>query len=309
LAAVASLHTKVKNALDESRILVLGSQVLLGFQYRAFFEPGFERLGRGERALELVGLFALLATVGALFLPAARHRIVERGFDTTRFHRFTMMVMRCVLLPFALGLSVDLAVVGNRIAGAWGGAVCGALTAAAALGFWYGHFARRSRRQRQEPEDRMEDTPLEQRIVQVLTEARVVLPGAQALLGFQLAMVLMDAFTRLPQPVQLAHLFSLGFVALATIVLMSPAAYHRIVERGEDTERFHRFASRMVLLALALLGPGFCGDLYVVLRRAGYHRAALPVAAALLLVFYGAWFGAMLLVRRRTPPALQRREA
>jgi hypothetical protein len=303
---VASLHSKVKNALDEARILVLGSQVLLGFQYRAFFEPGFEHLGRGERALELVGLFALLATVGALFLPASRHRIVERGFDSTRFHRFTMLVMRAVLLPFAIGLSVDLAVAGNRIAGAWGGALCGALTAAAALAFWYGHFARRSREHRHDPEDRMEDTPLEQRIVQVLTEARVVLPGAQALLGFQLAMVLMDAFTRLPQPVQLVHLGSLGFIALATIVLMSPAAYHRIVERGEDTERFHRFASRMVLLALALLGPGFCGDLYVVLRRAGYHRAALPVSLALLLVFYGAWFGAMLLVRRRTPPKLQR---
>lgn len=299
----------MKNALDEARILVLGSQVLLGFQYRAFFEPGFEHLGPGERALELVALFALLATVGALFLPASRHRIVERGFDSSRFHRFTMLVMRAVLLPFAVGLSVDVAVVGNRIAGAWGGALCGALTAAAALAFWYGHFARRSRKRHQDSEDLMEDTPLEQRIVQVLTEARVVLPGAQALLGFQLAMVLMDAFTRLPQSVQLVHLGSLGFIALATIVLMSPAAYHRIVERGEDTERFHRFASRMVVLALALLGPGFCGDLYVVLRRAGYHRAALPVALALLLVFYGAWFGAMLLVRRRTPPVLQRREA
>lgn len=230
---MASLHTKVKNALDESRILVLGAQVLLGFQYRSFFEPGFEHLGRGERALEMVGLFSLLATVGALFLPAARHRIVERGFDTSRFHRFTMLVMRGVLLPFALGLSVDLAVAGNRIAGAWAGAICGALTAAAALAFWYGHFARRSRREHQELEDEMEDTPLD----------------------------------------------------------------------------LHTFASRMVLLALALLGPGFCGDLYVVLRRAGHHRAALPIAAAMLVVFYGAWFGAMLLLRRRSPPALRRREA
>jgi hypothetical protein len=38
---------------------------------------------------------------------------------------------------------------------------------------------------------------------------------------------------------------------------MAPAAYHRIVEQGEDTERFHTLASRMVLLALALLAPGF----------------------------------------------------
>jgi hypothetical protein len=306
---VASLHNKVKNALDEVRILVLGSQVLLGFQFRGFFEPGFEHLGPGERALELIALFAMLATVGGLFIPPARHRIVEGGYDTGRFHRFTMLVMRVVLFPFAVGISVDLAVAGNRIAGPWGGAICGALTAAAALGLWYGHFARRDRKDHTDPEDKMENTPLDQRIIEVLTEARVVLPGAQALLGFQLAMVLMDAFPKLPAPVQLVHLVSLGFVALATIVLMAPAAYHRIVERGEDTERFHAFASRMVLVALALLGPGFCADLYVVLRRAGYAHAALPVAIGMLLAFYMAWFGATLLIRRtlRSAPASQSR--
>ncbi len=126
----------------------------------------------------------------------------------------------------------------------------------------------------------MEETSLEHRIVEVLTEARVLLPGAQALLGFQLA-----------------------------IVLMAPAAYHRIVERGRDTERFHDFASRMLLAALALLGPGFCGDLYVVLYRAGYPGAALPIAAVALLALYGAWFGAMFWLRRRRTTRLQMKPA
>lgn len=305
---MAGLHGKVKNALDESRILVLGSQVLLGFQYRAFFEKGFEKLGRVERAFEFAALFALLVTLGSLFLPPARHRIVERGFDSARFHRFTMAVMRFVLLPFAIGLSLDLAVVGNRIAGPWGGAASGALTLLLALGFWYGHFARNDRQKEEESEDEMEDTPLDQRIVEVLTEARILLPGAQALLGFQLAMVLMEPFTQLPKAAQLVHLGSLAFIALATIVLMSPAAYHRIVERGRDTERFHAFASKMLLVALALLGPGFAGDLFVVLERAGYRRAALPSAAGTLLVFYLAWFGAMVLIRRRVDRKRQDRQ-
>jgi hypothetical protein len=304
-----ALHGKVKNALDEARILVLGAQVLLGFQYRAFFEKGYEKLGPAERALELGALFALLFTLGALFLPPARHRIVEGGRDTARFHRFTMMVMRMVLLPFAIGLSFDLAVAGNRIAGARGGAAAGAVAFVAALALWYGHFFRADRQQEEEPEDAVEDTPLEQRIVEVLTEARILLPGVQALLGFQLAMILMEAFTQLPHPVQLVHLASLGFMALATVVLMSPAAYHRIVERGRDTERFHAFAGRMLLLALALLGPGFAGDLYVVLRRAAYDRAALPVSVLTLVVFYSAWFGAMLILRRRRSGTLRRRTA
>jgi hypothetical protein len=55
----------------------------------------------------------------------------------------------------------------------------------------------------------------------------------------------------------------------------------------------------MVLLALLLLPPGFAGDLYVVLVRAGFSAAALPVSIATLLLFYGTWFGAMLVLRVR----------
>jgi len=72
-----ALRTKVKNALDEARILVLGTQVLLGFQYRAFFEPAFERLPPLNQGLELVGLLLLLVAMGLVLLPAARHRLVE----------------------------------------------------------------------------------------------------------------------------------------------------------------------------------------------------------------------------------------
>ena len=79
---------------------------------------------------------------------------------------------------------------------------------------------------------------------------------------------------------------------------MAPAAYHRIVEQGEDTERFHTFASRMVLLAL--LAPGFSGELYVVLQRIGLPTASVAASVAALLCFYGAWFGAMFWLRSAT---------
>jgi hypothetical protein len=302
---VAKPGNKVKNALDEARILVLGTQVLLGFQYRAFFEKGWEALPPADRRCELGALFALLLTVGALFLPAARHRLVEQGNDSGRFLRFTMLVVRFALAPFGIALTLDVGVAGDRIFGPWCGAACAAGTAVSALAFWYGHFARSDRKPLAHPEETMERTPLEHRIIEVLTEARVVLPGAQALLGFQLAMVLMEPFAQLPKEAKLAHLFSLACVALATIVLMAPAAYHRIVEGGEDTERFHAFASKMVLLALTLLAPGFAGDLYVVLVRAEVPGAGL-IAAAAWAIFYAAWFGAMLLIRRRAPTLRQR---
>src|SRR4051812_41549974 len=99
------LPQRVKNALDEARILVLGTQVLLGFQFRVFFEKGWQDLPEGDRWCEIAGLFALLAAIGALFLPAARHHFVERGEDTPAFFHFIHRVMSFALLPFAAGLA------------------------------------------------------------------------------------------------------------------------------------------------------------------------------------------------------------
>ena len=58
----------------------------------------------------------------------------------------------------------------------------------------------------------------------MLTEARVILPGAQALLGFQLVIVLTGAFEKLPDISRLMHGLALLCVALSVTLLMTPAA-------------------------------------------------------------------------------------
>jgi hypothetical protein len=143
-------------------------------------------------------------------------------------------------------------------------------------------------------------TNLETKIKQVLTEARVVLPGAQALLGFQFAAMLMDAFEKLPKTSQYVHLASLGLMSGCIVLLMAPAAFHRIVERGEDTERLHRFSSAMLLSAMVPLALGLAGDFYVVLAKVlDSASVAAALAAASLVFFYGLWFGVTFGVRLR----------
>ena len=83
----------------------------------------------------------------------------------------------------------------------------------------------------------------------MLTEARVILPGAQAIFGFQLSVVLTQAFEKLPDISRIAHALSIGFVALAVVLLMTPAAYHRLVYAGEDNEEMHRTGSLLLTLA------------------------------------------------------------
>jgi len=81
-------------------------------------------------------------------------------------------------------------------------------------------------------------------------------------------------------------------VALSIILLMTPAAYHRIVDEGEDTDRFHRFASRIMLAAMIPLAIGISGDFFVVLRKVtGSLSFATAGAAGTLILFLAFWFG------------------
>jgi fumarate reductase subunit D len=294
---VTSLREKTKNALDEARILVLGTQVLLGFEYRAFFEPRFEHLPAHDKALRLAGLFVLLVVIGIVMLPAARHRIVERGKDSVEFFHFALTAAGFALWPFGLAIGLDMYLASATVVARGTAIALGAVAAIVALGLWYGSWPMR---RPEPPHEEGGPMKLEDKIVQVLTEARVVLPGAQALFGFQLAITLMDAYERLPESSKLVHLASIGFIALAIVFLMAPAAFHRIVEHGEDTERFHRFASWMVLLAMAVLPPGFAGDVFVVVRKQTESaRAGAAAAAATVAFFYGLWFAAMAVLRVR----------
>src|SRR5207249_10943122 len=88
------------------------------------------------------------------------------------------------------------------------------------------------------------------------------------------------------------HLLSLGLIGATMVFLMTPAAFHRIVERGEDTERVHAFASVMILAAMVMLALGIAGDFYVVLHKVLHSQALALLFAGLAVAFlYGLWFG------------------
>jgi predicted membrane channel-forming protein YqfA (hemolysin III family) len=298
---MANLDARIKNALDEARILMLGCQVLLGFEYRSFFEYRFEQLTPFHQWLHLVALVALLVATALLFLTAARHRLVERGQNTLELLRFTVKTLGSALVPLAGVIGLDLYMAASQIIGEAQAWALGASGTAFALVFWYGFIVLRTRRPpKPEEEGEVEETKLEQRISEVLTEARLILPGAQTLLGFQLAIVMMEAFETLPQSSKLVHLAALLFIAAAVVLLMAPAAFHRIVEHGQDTERFHRFASAMVIAAMVMVAPGFAGDLFVVVRKLTDETGTAAAAAlAALAVLYGLWFGVTLGIRAR----------
>lgn len=294
---MATLGNKIKIALDESRMLILGTQIFLGFQYRAAFEQSFEKLPRLSQLLEIPTLSLLLIGVALLLAPGAYHRIVHDGNDAQDVHDFATGVMDLALIPFVLVLGIDVYVVSRTITGPITAVTHGSVTSAAAFFFWYGFglvstSRKKSRKSAREIPKRAAPTDLQDKIDHALTEARVVLPGAQALLGFQLLTMLMEGFDRLPAASKYVHLISLSLMSLSVIFLMTPAAYHRIVEQGENTQRFHRVASRFLLAAMLSLPIGICGDAYVVVQKV-IHSTIFAIIFSLiaLAVFYGLWFG------------------
>lgn len=300
---MAKLKDRIKTGLNEGRLLILGTQILVGFQFRSVLEPVFEKLPESSQFLKLGSLCLMLIATGLLMSPGAYHRIVHEGEDSEDMNRFTTRVMFLALLPFAFAFGIDIYIAARQLIGYTPALIGGAVVTLVALFFWYGlETIRKAKRESKIKEAQaMEkeknggeegNTELKDKIEHVLTEVRVVLPGGQALLGFQLISTLMEAFEKLPASSKYVHLASLGLMALSVILLMAPAAYHRIVEEGEDTEHFHRVASRFLIAAMIPLALGICGDLFVVIRKVTESATTAIICAALaLLFFYGLWFG------------------
>ena len=147
---------------------------------------------------------------------------------------------------------------------------------------------------------RTANTPIEVRVEHMLTETRVVLPGAQALLGFQLSILLTNGFAQLPESSKIIHAAALLATALAVILLMAPAAFHRLTFQGASTEEFHRLGSLLLVAAAAPLALGIICELYVAVTKA-LDQPMLGIAAAAIAaaILAGLWLLAPLYLRAR----------
>jgi hypothetical protein len=134
----------------------------------------------------------------------------------------------------------------------------------------------------------------------VIEEARMVIPGVQALFGFQTMAVFNNRFTELPGSGVACYLAGLGLMALAIALLMAPAAYHRIAERGQVSRRMINLASRFISIGLVPLMLGLALDIYVVcLAALDDARIALGAGIAALAVFGFFWLVFPLARRQR----------
>jgi hypothetical protein len=238
----------------------------------------------------------MVAAVGLLITPSMQHRIVERGQDTGRIHRTTTLFAGLALLPFGLSLGLSIYIIFHHLYGPATALAAGTVFFILAGFFWYGLelIVKQLTGDERMPHEDGKPTPLPTKIDQMLVEARVIIPRAQALLGFQLTVTLMHSFEQLPASARMIHMAALCCVAVAVILLMTPAALHRISFAGEDTESFFRMGSWFVTAA------PIASDLYVATAKAADSTAlGAALALASFALLGGIWYALPLLIRMR----------
>lgn len=142
-------------------------------------------------------------------------------------------------------------------------------------------------------EDKRQEQQVElsEAVSYALDEARMILPGIQALFGFQLVAVFNDRFSEIFGCWgQWLHLAALVLVALSCALAMTPAAFHRQNDRTKVSRELLDLSSAFIgsamipLLAAISIDVGLVA--YVVSENAWVSGA---MGGACALVFAALW--------------------
>ncbi len=148
------------------------------------------------------------------------------------------------------------------------------------------------------PDPRQETDPRKETVAQrddrnlseLIQELRVAGLGVQVLFGFLLSLPFTTRFTRLSVAQRDLYLACLLLSAVATVLLIGPVAYHRLVFRRGLKERLVRFANRLAILGLAAVaGAVLAAVLLVTWYVAGAAFGAVVTAVAAVMIS-ALWF-------------------
>ena len=138
-------------------------------------------------------------------------------------------------------------------------------------------------------EDRSER--LDRELIELLNEIRVALPGVQVLFAFLLTVPFTEGFRRLSGAQRHVYFAAFLTTAVASVLLMSPTAYHRVRWRQYDKEHLLEISNRLAIAGIVFLAAAIALVVFVVtdlLFEGTWASIATGIVAAVLALF---WFG------------------
>jgi len=131
---------------------------------------------------------------------------------------------------------------------------------------------------------------LEREHGELLEELRSLIPGAEVLFGFLLAIRFTREFSALTTFQEYVYYITLLATATALVMLLAPAAFHRLRFREGDKELMLRKGNREAIAGTAAIGIAFTGVLFLVTDLVFSIPVAVAVSAASFALTAWRWW-------------------
>lgn len=131
---------------------------------------------------------------------------------------------------------------------------------------------------------------LEREHNELLQELRSLIPGANVLLGFLLAVTFTSEFGTLDRVERYVYFATLVSTAVAIVLFMAPAAHHRLRFREGDKDHLLRKANREAIAGTIASSFSFTGVLFLVTERIFGTPEAIVVSVAFFAFTAWRWW-------------------
>jgi hypothetical protein len=138
---------------------------------------------------------------------------------------------------------------------------------------------------------------VDRELLELLNELRVALPGVQFLFAFLLIVPFQQTIDRTTDFQRDVYFVALAAAAIATVLLIAPAAQHRVLFRQAEKEGLLRRSNRSAFLGLLALAVAITTAVLLVLDVL-FNRTLAWTTAGLLAALLAWWWVAVPLWQR-----------
>jgi hypothetical protein len=153
------------------------------------------------------------------------------------------------------------------------------------------------------PEERDNDTQSDERddgdFSDMLSEMRILLPGAQMLSAFLIILPFNGGFAKIVHLEKLLFLATFLFSLASLVLLSAPAIQHRLLRPLKDRARFKRIATRQIVAGAFALAIALVLGTDLVMSEVFGATVGLIVAAVMGLLIVCAWWLMPVYLKRR----------
>ena len=152
-----------------------------------------------------------------------------------------------------------------------------------------------------EPESgRLPESTINRNWTELIQELRSTQTGVQVLTGFLLAVPFTDRFDRLDHVELTAYLIVLSGAVSASMAVLAPIAYHRILFRRDRRPWLVEQANRIARVGLVLAALTMCGVVFLAFDLAASRGAGIFASVTAFLGYVVLW---VVVPLRAHPPA------